>query len=55
MLSYNIIINILFYGFYEEFDINSIYMNGGGNNNNIINELLNKYITKYNYYKSLLI
>jgi hypothetical protein len=29
-------------------------MNGGGNNN-IINELLNKYITKYNYYKSLII
>ena len=39
--------------FYEEFDINSIYINSGGNNN-IINELLNKYITKYNYYKSLL-
>jgi prophage antirepressor-like protein len=34
-------------------NINSISMDGGGSNN-IINELLNKYITKYNYYKSLL-
>ena len=29
-------------------------MNGGGNNN-IINELLNKYINKYNYYNLLLL
>jgi hypothetical protein len=36
----------------NEININS--MTGGGNNN-IINELLNKYITKYNYYESLLI
>ena len=38
----------------NEININSISMNGGGNYN-IINELLNKYITKYNYYKSLLL
>ena len=35
-------------------NINSISIMDGGGNNNIINELLNKYITKCNYYKSFL-
>ena len=36
-------------------DINNIIQNGGTGDKNIIDELLNKYITKYNNYKSLLI
>ena len=36
-------------------EINNIIQNGGTTDKNIIDELLNKYITKYNYYKSVLI